>query len=64
MSGESNIIEKSMEKALKDAFREGYTSGWVDALQMAADLLGKIAEQRKYADANRWVNARSEDGET
>lgn len=56
--------EKSLEKAIKDAYREGYTTGWADALQMAADLLGRIAKQQKYADANRWVNARSEDGET
>lgn len=53
--------EKSLEKAIKDAYNEGYTTGWTDALQMAADLLGRIAKQRKYADANRWVNARSED---
>lgn len=50
--------EKSFEKAIKDAYSEGYTTGWVDALQMAADLLGRIAKQRKYADANRWANAR------
>lgn len=52
--------EKSLEKALKDA----YCEGWSDALQTAADLLSRIAKQRKCADANRWVNARSEDGET
>lgn len=52
--------EKALEKAIKDAYREGYTTGWVDALQMAADLLGRIAKQRKDADANRWVNARNE----
>lgn len=56
--------EKALEKAIEDAYREGYTKGWADALQMAADLLGRIAKQRKYADANRWVNARSGDGET
>ena len=53
--------EKSLEKAIKDAYSEGYTTGWADALQMAADLLGRIAKQRKYADANRWSNARSEE---
>ena len=54
-------IEKSLEKAIKDAYRDGYATGWADALQMAADLLGRIAKQRKYADANRWTNARSEE---
>lgn len=53
--------EKSLEKAIKDAYSEGYTTGWADALQMAADLLGRIAKQRKYATANKWVNARSEE---
>lgn len=53
--------EKALEKTIKDAYRDGYTTGWVDALQMAADLLGRIAKQQKYADANRWVNARCED---
>ena len=56
-----NNIEKSFEKAIKDAYSEGYATGWADALQMAADLLGRIAKQRKYADANRWINARSEE---
>ena len=54
-------IEKTLEKAIKDAYNEGYTTGWGDALQMAADLLGRIAKQRKYADANRRTNARSEE---
>lgn len=53
--------EKSLEKGLKDAYNEGYATGWADALQTAADLLGRIAKQRKYADANRWTNARSEE---
>lgn len=53
--------EKALEKTIKDAYRDGYTTGWVDALQMAADLLGRIAKQQKYADANRWVNARCEE---
>ena len=57
----TEMLSKPLEKAIKDAYREGYTTGWADALQMAADLLGRIAKQRKYADANRWVNARSED---
>ena len=54
-------IENTLEKALKDAYREGYATGWGDALQTAAALLGRIAKQRKYADANRWINARRED---
>ena len=54
-------IENTLEKAIKDAFREGYATGWADALQMAADLLVRIAKQRKCADANRWVNARNEE---
>ena len=58
-------IEKTLEKAIKNAYGEGYsdgyTAGWGDALQMAADLLGRIAKQRKYADANRRINARSEE---
>lgn len=61
---EAKNIEKTVEKVIKDAYAEGYATGWADALQMAADLLGKIAKQRKYADVNRWANARSEDGET
>lgn len=52
--------ENSLEKAIKDAYGEGYATGWADALQMAAGLLGRIAKQRKYADANRWTNARGE----
>lgn len=52
--------EKSLEKAIKDAYKEGYATGWIDALQTAADLLGRIAKQRRYADANRWANARFE----
>lgn len=46
------VIEKSL--------REAYRNGYVDALQMAADLLGRIAKQGKYADTNRWTNARGE----
>lgn len=57
-------IEKTLEKAIKDAYgkgySDGYTTGWADALQMAADLLGRIAKQREHADASRWTNARSE----
>lgn len=57
-------IEKTLEKAIKVAYGEGYSdgyaTGWGDALQTAADLLGRIAKQREYADANRWANARSE----
>lgn len=56
-----NNIEKSLEKAIKDGYSEGYTTGWGDALQMAADLLNRISKQRKYADANRWTDARNED---
>lgn len=56
-------VNESLEKAIKDAYNEGYATGWADALQMAADLLGRIAKQQKYADANRWANARNEDGE-
>lgn len=58
---EAKNIEKTVEKAIKDAYNEGYATGWADALQMASGLLGRIAKQRKYADANRWTNARSED---
>lgn len=58
---EAKNIEKTVEKAIKDAYNEGYATGWGDALQMASDLLGRIAKQRKYADANRWTNARSEE---
>ena len=54
-------IENTLEKAIKDAYGEGYATGWADALQMAADLLGRIAKQRKYADANRLANARNEE---
>lgn len=51
-------MSEAIEKSLREAYRSGYADGWVDALQMAADLLGRIAKQRKYADANRWTNAR------
>jgi hypothetical protein len=53
-----------LDTMLKNACDKAYAQGWTDALEMAAGLLGRIAKQRKYADANRWVNARGEDGET
>lgn len=51
-------MSEAIEKSLREAYRSGYADGWADALQMAAGLLGRIAKQRKYADANRWTNAR------